>query len=124
MLIIILRYENYDLHGLRLALLACLTVSSALTLLVVVVMIRFEPNEQRPLLTNSNRYNRLKKSRSNYQRIMEYQNKHILLLILLPPPKKKKKKKRKLNTFFTHIRITRINITHYYIYTLIIQKMT
>jgi len=50
-----------------LALLACLTVSSALTLLVVVVLIRFEPIEQRSLLANSNRYNRLKKSRRNHQ---------------------------------------------------------
>ena len=29
--------------------------------------IQFEPIEQRPLLANSNRYNRLKKSRSNHQ---------------------------------------------------------
>ena len=70
-------------------------------------IIRFEPIEQRSLLANSNRHNRLKKSRSNHQR-MAYQNKHlisskkwnlnrsfhslVLLLILRPP-------RRKLNTF-------------------------
>jgi len=33
--------------------------------------IRFEPIEQRPLLANYNRYNRLKKSRSNHLDLFE-----------------------------------------------------
>jgi len=50
-----------------LAQLACLTASSGIDALGSSSTIRFEPIEQRSLLANSNRYNRLKKSRINHQ---------------------------------------------------------
>jgi len=74
--------------------------------------IRFEPIEQRPLLANNNRYNRLKKCRSNHQewsiRISTWF--HLALKEILPFPCtviNTSASRKEIKHFFTH---TRINI--------------
>ena len=73
--------------------------------------VRFEPIEQRPLLANSNRYNRLKKCRSNHQEwsIRISTRFHLALKQILPFPCtviNTSTSKKEIRHSFTHTRIS------------------